>query len=148
MEQNYLASRENKNYQNIYKKIGVRILKENSTERPFYKNTEQMQYSDTFKNKIEVQVEFYEVCNYIIHESGSSYADDMVSYNEEGNQSIKSSDETSFFYHVETHNLRKRFNHPIIISWFVQWSDEKSGDVLIDIESLIKAFEKFIELYD
>jgi len=148
MEQTYLANKEDHKYKNEYKSIKVRILKNGNICTPsFYKNIDLMQYPDSFKNKAESFVDLYEACNYIIHERGSSYADDMIFYNKDGDKAKKKIEETSIFYCVETHNLRLRFNKPAKISWFVQWSSENKGEVMIDIKSIMIAFFKFIEVY-
>lgn len=148
MERTYIAHKENKKFPNKYKELEVRILKGGCARQSFYKNIESMQYSDTFRNKIEIYEEFYEICNYIIHENGSVCVDDLVSYDGKGDRLMKLIEDASFYYQVGTHNLRKRFNCSQSISWFIQWSDEKPGEVFIDIKSLMRAFEKFIKLYD
>lgn len=148
MEQTYLANSESSKYQNEYKSIKVRILQNgNICDPSFYKNIDLMQYPDSFKNKVESRIGLYEACNYIIHEQGSSYADDMISYDKTGNKTKKKIDEASIFYCVETHNLRVRFNKPNKISWFIKWSSEKDGQVMIDVKSIMIAFTQFIKMY-
>lgn len=147
MESDYIASRE-RNNESPYQELRVRILRDKNNGETFYKNIELMQYSDTFRNRGEMSESLYEVCNYIIHELGSSYADDMVSYKKNGLQKIKSVEDVTFYYCVYTHNLRKRFNKGKQISYFVQYADENNGEVLIDINSLLQSFENFITEYN
>ena len=146
MEPSYIAWNENKKCKNRYRGIRVMLLKEGDNRASFDKELDGMQYPDDFEGMIKSEADLYEVCNYLIHESESAYVDDMYLYTDKGNCEVKKRDEVSIYYKLRTQHLRRRASAPEKISYFVEYSDEKTGFVLIDIKSIIEAFEKFINI--
>lgn len=146
MKDEYLYSSQTKS-KNSYSNIKVRILIDKNNGETFYKNVNSMEYSDSFQKMGESFEELNEICNFIIHESESVFADDMISYH--GDKRIrKTVSETSFYYCVQTFHLRKRLNKNKTISYSTRLSDENSGEVFIDIDCFLRAVEDFIQKYE